>query len=176
MNEYVVTVIQDLVYRSGGGDLTEQDIALINTLPITEIEPILRSIYLSDRQSRIRTRAKNVLFEHHETDKFQFCVDMLQNGPSVAHFALCYDLDELDDPRAIPVFTQVVLTNPDPSTRSVAIGFLMSVGDETVLPALIHARDHDFEKDYEEDTVSSLAQRAIERIQARLKRQSIDKL
>jgi HEAT repeat protein len=90
-------------------------------------------------------------------------------NPDVRTGAIYY-LWETRDPDAVPQVSRMLRSDPDEITRDWCAIFLGAVGDESVLPVLREARQHDTGTDHEGHPIRQTAHDAIENIKARLSR------
>lgn len=71
--------------------------------------------------------------------------------------------------RITPFLIPLLQNDSSPDVRCVAAGMLGYFGTPDALPALRYAAEHDHERDFDGDPVSSIAKHAIKQIKARYK-------
>ena len=96
-------------------------------------------------------------------------VPCLSDARSSIRWSICKLFGQYPDPRATLSMIEVLQSDENPHVRVVAADALCEIGDARALPALLHAAEHDREKNYEGRTVAQAASEAIASIKERMK-------
>lgn len=173
VNEYVKDAVMQIVYKKPPFiEPSSQDIDLLNSLPISEVVPLLRDIFDKEHNARMRGRAFYAILTIQGFDRVQFLLDLFDRSSVDWQIACCQELARFPDPRAIAKLCCILLEAADPDLRYTAAESLAAIGDATALPALDFAQQHDTGTDYEGFPVAEMAGEALQQTQRRISKNS----
>jgi HEAT repeat protein len=114
----------------------------------------------------VRGYVQDILYHLDRERAFSFLVRCL-NDPDKNVRTGAVELLGWYGERITPLLIPLVQNDPFPDVRCCAAGMLGYFGNQDALPALKQAAEHDHEKDFHENRVSSYAKDAIKQIKAR---------
>lgn len=155
--------LADLEIRVANGLLT--DFAGYSSL-----DELYRSVEsLGDSSdSEVRFRVANILYRLDHERAFSFLARCLKDPDADVRNWVVQLLGSYGE-KITPLLIPLLQSDPSPDVRCCAAGMLGYFGTPDALPALRYAAEHDHERDFDGDPVSSIAKHAIKQIKARYK-------
>lgn len=127
------------------------------------VKLLTKSLADPDPQKRALAVQSLILVDARET--LDIVLQMLKDPDIDVRWEVCYWITDYGDSRAIEPLIKVLLEDPSPDVRSQAAIALGASHSPKAKPALIQAKDHDFEKNFHDSNVSECAADALEAIE-----------
>jgi HEAT repeat protein len=158
--------ILNLLGQLRGGPTLEWFDAVIDSIKALDRKATLEILkaLLSYRDGRIRFDAADVLLHIDAPRTLEMVLPLLEDPSAEVRYNITYCLAFYPDHRAIQPLIKTVLNDLDPDVRFNAVGALMKIGSREALVTLEWVKLHDHAQNFEGDTVSSMAERAIQKI------------
>ncbi|MEF2278803.1 HEAT repeat domain-containing protein [Deinococcus sp. YIM 134068] len=147
----------------------------INTLDSPEVYSFLQHLVFKGggnggSNPLLRSRAFRAILNLKDRDPIIFLEELLLQPESGWRWAACRNLAEHPGSHAILLLAHTLVHDKDADVRFIAAESLGIVGDESGLPALQHAEQHDSGCDYEGFPIAEAARAAIRAIEERTQR------
>ncbi|BDP42972.1 hypothetical protein DAETH_29410 [Deinococcus aetherius] len=155
-------------------DIEQAAFDFVNTFDDIDVYLFLWDITFNDtkdestyQHSPNNGRAFRAILNLKSRDPIAFLEEVLSLDDSGWRWVAVKELSERPGVRATQLLIRVLIHDQDSDVRFTAAESLKLIGDESALPALRHAEQHDSGCDYEGFSVAWAAQEAIQAIEAR---------
>jgi HEAT repeat protein len=140
---------------------------LLRALPVDEAISVLERLAVEPAAEH-RCGALEGMAEISPERAEGLAIRLLHDAHKSVRWFACDTLGKLEHQRSIPLFVQLLATDPNALVRHLAAFWLGELGDESALPALMTAAERDTGTDHEGITMRETATKAIRKIRARL--------
>ncbi len=139
----IENIVKRILYKgTHDAEVSEDEAALLNSLPAEEVIPILQRVFYQERDV-IQSRAFTAIMSIQAFDKVKFLLDLINLSSPSWRAAYCEELSRFHDARAITQLCEMLEDDSDPDLRYVAAESLGKMGDATAVEALEYAQKHD---------------------------------
>jgi len=170
-NQIVTTrnrIIELLNQLTGGPTLEwyEDTIQQIRSLDQDLTRKILREL-LTNSDKKLRMYAGEVLLRIAPALELMSILELLKDLDADIRYNTTRLLANYPDERACEELIRVLLNDPDPDVRSNAVIALRNIGNDKAVKVIEWASANDFGTDFQGETISTVAKRAIVDIKQR---------
>lgn len=164
-----ISAVQKVIYGCPtNAKLGDQDVKLLNSFSKERVVPLLREIFITEKDIVAKSKAYDALLVIKNYDVVQFLLDVFDQSSIDWQIVYCTTFSHYPEPRAITRLCRVLLEHPDPDVRYTAAESLGSIGDESAIVSLERACKYDEGVDFEGFTIAKIAHTAIVKIKNRI--------
>jgi HEAT repeats len=150
-------------------EISDEEKAIFNSLNPYQCFLELQSIFLKTvgedyASGKLRSFAYRCILILNEEIKLNFLLSLLYHTDDVWRSVACEALIEIPNPTSVLALANKLVTDEHGGVRYAAAEALEEIGDETALPFLEYARDHDEGEDWATFKVNKMAAQAIQAI------------
>ncbi|MBB6100037.1 HEAT repeat protein [Deinobacterium chartae] len=167
MEEFYKEAVRNIVNGSTGPEVANSDFESLLDFPQDDVIRALEHIFVESKESFEKSRVLDALSRLPGYDFVAFLVNQFDSANSRWQEAICRELGELKDQRAISKLTEVMLNHPEPDLRFIAVEQIEKIGNTEVISGLQNVVDNDTGEDFEGFPISDRANQAIESIRQR---------
>ncbi len=144
-------------------DVFEEALGELRALPVVEALGIVEEMAIRPDEASRWSALDGMAVISPEKARNLAIKFLADDDPTIRTHAT-YHFLATGDGGAIPQVSDLLLKDPDEIVRAMAATYLGAFGDESVLPALMTAVEHDMGGDHQGKAISGIARESIEQI------------